>query len=165
MMICNKCLEVYPDPAGTCKSCGIELEKTTKEEVQAIYKKKEQESLVAGKENVPGDLPLNWFNFYTYFRLPVGVALEFFGILITGNYTDLIIMVPMAIFVGLVILGLHRRRLWGLRLNWLLLIMEAFSFPLRVHTIIPYDGMFIIAVILWVVPNVIYFEKRRDLFS
>jgi hypothetical protein len=107
---------------------------------------------------------LAWFNFYVYFRLPFGIVISFL-LLFTGGIASLFSLVDIIIF-GTLFWGLKKRELWAWKMNFFVLIFETIALPLgRVS-----DGteFIIFAVILtavvWLLPNWIYFKKRKYLF-
>jgi len=127
---------------------------------------------VATKE---GDLPVRWLNFYIYVRVPLCMvrSLLFFGISLLMFAEEPAVLVFMGVLTGIDIglsiflfIGLHRRRVWGWRLNWVVLVLEVFLRPLdRAEDAVMYIVFLIAALLLWLLPNAIYFSKRRQLFT
>ena len=122
----------------------------------------------------PVELPVRWLKFYTYFRLPLVLI---FTIISTGAYLQLpidemarvIFIAVTAIFAILIILvfiGLHKKRLWGWKLNWVFIsfeiVLSAFG---RAEDGVTFGIFLSIAALIWFLPNYIYFNKRRLLFS
>ena len=110
-------------------------------------------------------LSMKWFQFYTYFRLPIGALVSFLEILVMEEYVFGLITLFDFILMTAVFWGLHKRRLWGWRLNFGFLILHALFFPLQSTSGIPYIFQLGAIIAVWVVPNIIYFEKRRHLFT
>lgn len=120
--------------------------------------------------NKPDDIPVRWLQFYTYFRLPVGLIISIVSFLAINDATEqivsLILTIPFVILAVLVFIGLHKRRLWGWKLNWALIGTEIILFGLdRAEDGISFGIFFSIALLVWFTPNYIYFNKRRLLFS
>ncbi len=113
------------------------------------------------------DIPLSWFYFYTYFRLPLSVV---FGlIMIIGTEEPVYALVAFLYTAGLIVLfiGLNQRKLWGWNLNMIFLIYEALQYASLYGkgNIIYIFTVFIVACLIWVLPNYIYFKKRIHLFT
>ena len=68
--------------------------------------------------------PMKWFYFYTYFLLPINVL---FCLVLTPTipqqspFMSLSLLFNIALNVS-VIIGLHKRRIWGWHLNWVGLV-------------------------------------------
>lgn len=118
------------------------------------------------KKNKGKDLPVNWFNFYTYFRIPAGILIAL-SALMSGS-----ISARIDIFVfGVLLYGLHKRKLWGWKLNFLVIGVEAIF---RSITLSYYEQIFsidsflifsLLILLIWVIPNYIYFNNRKYLFT
>lgn len=130
-----------------------------------------------------GGLTTKWLTFYTYVRTPLSILLmiatkpemmpQTIGI-VFAFYRGVIIIALVALLVGL-----HRRRLWAWRLNWFMLAEETLTTPfsilledsgvslanqgLQFIYIDYFIGLAIIS-LMWFLPNLIYFRKRRVLF-
>lgn len=123
----------------------------------------------------PRSLPVNWLNWYTYGRIPLGIA----GLLLHPvdkmAYAELprgafaIGIVLAYIYLVLIIcllIGLHRKKLWGWRLNWVVLVLEVLLAPAaRANNLVSYFVFLIGLLLFWLIPHTIYFSKRRCLFS
>jgi len=120
------------------------------------------------------ELPTNWLFFYTYIRIPLGLII---GIAETVYYYSdvldpgskiiiLLVTIIDTVLYLLLFIGLHKRKLWGWRFNWFILIAETLLRPvesaLTMNTYIISVGIFFL---IWFLPNSIYFRKRRHLFS
>ena len=125
------------------------------------------------------DTPTAWLKFWTYIRLPAGLLVGLVKLTDTHfgsefeSLVTVVISVPLFALVIATIVGLHRRRLWGWRLNWVVLFTEAVLYPLtRLRDSLNgpellgflFGGWLVIGLI-WVWPNYIYFKKRRALFN
>lgn len=118
-------------------------------------------------------LPMKWFYFYTYFRLPIGAILLFAS---TSRWIEkgqeaFLLVLGIIVLIVATCIGLHRRKLWGWYLNWVLLAVDTLSFPLVEASRIQHKSAVIFAICLVVIglgytlPNVIYFRKREVLFT
>ena len=132
--------------------------------------------------------PTKWLNFYTNIRLPLSIFIGF-GTLTQAHdaYTknpaygiNYFLMIAQLILMIFLMVGLHKRRLWGWRLNWFILGMETFLLPLNQILETPvndvlfekmpssffiiYAGLVVVCFLIWFLPNYIYFKKRRALF-
>lgn len=128
-------------------------------------------------ENNP-QIPTRWLFFYTYILLPFNIVFSLahpFGeqekLLEQGIKTQINPMVFIPIIIGsiftfFVIYGLHKRRLWGWICNWGFLIGTTLMGPMSTA---PDIGTYIVTIILlsvtYLLPNYIYFKKRRYLFD
>ncbi|HQO35216.1 MAG TPA: GYF domain-containing protein [bacterium] len=126
------------------------------------------------KEYTEKGLSIRWFMFYVYVRIPLGI---FLGVLseimfFPGTYQydpamyvfGLIFTVFDVCMSTFLLVGLHRRRLWGWKLNWVCLVLDVLVFPFRAENGIQYVILLIFAVV-WLWLNGIYFKKRKCLFS
>jgi len=111
------------------------------------------------------DIPTGWLEFYIYCRIPLGII----GALITALLTEAPVFIFFTVLYGTlsvaVFVGLRRRRLWGWKLNWILLAVESLLFPLTSESGLSYFGLLAIVALLWIWPNYVYFRKRRHLFK
>jgi len=93
------------------------------------------------KKQIEKDLPIRWLKFYTYVRIPLSILLLLIGTVIAlpaahafFNATAPIILwglwalVPLVLLLVFVFVGLHRCRLWGWRLNWVVLLCDSAFF-------------------------------------
>ena len=128
---------------------------------------------------VPPELPTRWLKFYTYVGIPLGILYwisQLFSIL--QQPEQVLALVVSAIDIGLLVflfVGLHRRRLWGWRLNWFVLVLEVLIRPANAAftpselppnvRLMSYLISVVIISLIWLLPNAIYFRKRRHLFA
>ncbi len=131
-------------------------------------------------EALEGGLPMRWFFFYTYIRIPLGLLLMAFHVFLSWygmslarvrtEHTMLVVMIVFEVFLFVLLLalliGLHKRKRWGWNLNWAVLVVEVLSRAL-LHISSPGKFIVVLAVftLLWFLPNAIYFWKRRFLFT
>lgn len=116
-----------------------------------------------------------WLTFYVYGRLPLGILLT------VAEYTSFRALYadePVTRSVGTVIvgftllllvflfIGLHLRKLWGWWLNWFVLVYDLVlrSFE-KADDPAMFVGLLVVLGLIWLLPNAIYFGKRRCLFS
>ncbi|MFH1866819.1 MAG: zinc ribbon domain-containing protein [Patescibacteria group bacterium] len=118
------------------------------------------------------DIPMGWFRFYTYFSLPFGFLVGLIIILNLGGFEAFFMSVNI-IILGVLFYGLYRRKLWAWYLNFLIIVIEGSSkaFYITRRGAVDYDFtdgvawvIFIIATLAWIIPNWIYFNKRKHLF-
>jgi len=110
------------------------------------------------------DIPVRWLKFYTYIRLPIVMLLSLFPFF-DDTAAGITLFVTLNAVRVLVLVGLHRRTLWGWKLN----------FPYLATTVLlsAWYGSSTVAgrmigvlvwSVLWGVPNYLYFKRRRHLF-
>lgn len=118
-------------------------------------------------KNSSFDIPMAWYYFYTYIRLPLGILVGLGIALQTKIIEYVLITFVFAIFQLIVVVGLSRLKLWGWNLNMILLISECFFYSISRAEGDLYLGivLFILMALLWFLPNFIYFKKRIKLFS
>ena len=121
-------------------------------------------------------LSTRWLWFYTYIRLPLGMLLALLLLLgsivqYDGNPLKAIICTGIFLLYLSTYLGLSKREWWGWNLNWLFLILEVLLYPFALAREVPFHNSteYLIGVGLcafwWFLPNLIYFQKRKCLFS
>jgi len=124
--------------------------------------------------SIAAPLPMQWFKFYTYFRIPLAVLYIIFVIpvqviqaenQVVATITGTLGSITVVFFVFL-FFGLHRRRLWGWKLNWIQLIFEVSVFSLsQFPDTTRVISNLIISLLCWFWPNALYFHKRRFMFK
>ncbi len=141
-------------------------------EVQTIIKEEAERRREAQLEEK--GLPIQWLNFYVNVRIPLGIVVSVIGLIVFAlSAND-----PIAVIVTLILtafdiclsiflfIGLRRRRLWGWRLNWVVLVLEVLLRPLdEADDLTMYVVFLVAAALFWLLPNTIYFKKRRYLFT
>lgn len=119
------------------------------------------------------DLPLSWMEFYNYWLIPVAIFKNLVIIPLTqetkyGIPSDTLFIMGLIISIPLVFLfiGLRKRRLWGWKLNWFILVAGVLLNPLNIaEDVIIYLAGVAFGFLVWFLPNYIYFKKRRRLFA
>ncbi len=152
---------------GDCWKCGESIiiqEADDSSELDSQDSTTDLESNTMDK--VPSDLPLNWFKFYTYIRLPLSF---FVGLVVLLTSGDVVVAFGSAlwlVFLGFVFWGLKERKGWGLSTNYVLLIVEPLVQALsRTDSAAVFFGVAFVLLVIWTLPNYIYFKKRRHLFT
>ena len=115
-------------------------------------------------------LSTKWLTVYTHARLPLGALLTLapLGTGAASLYTFLYSIPWALLYLGLAV-GLHRRRAAAWRLNWFLLAVETVGMVIGALSVSAANPMrFLTAMAVWIgawiVPNAMYFKKRRGLF-
>jgi hypothetical protein len=121
----------------------------------------------------PGAEPIapgtKWLKFWNYFTLPIG------GILCI--VLAFALSIPAFVFLWLswwhfyLAYGLYRRRVWAWQANWVMILATwvGGSIPYHFGTMLDFSAQFVITFLLagaiWMLPNYVYWMKRRVLFS
>jgi len=110
-----------------------------------------------------GELSLLWFNFYVYFRLPAGIVVSVL-LLFSGGHIAFLNLIDL-IIAGVLFWGLKERKLWGWKFNFVVLVLGTFALPLqRASNANEFIVVFVVFALAWLLPNWIYFKKRKYLF-
>lgn len=163
-MYCVKCGNKVRNNDIYCSKCG-----------NKINREMIQDSNVY-QENIE-TLPINWYKFFTYFRLPIGIALGIFS-LASYNYSSFVynkialgnflINIAIIIFAGIALYMLHTKNKESMVFVVIQLIVECISICTNSvyysNNILSSIISLIFIVIIWFIPNYIYFNKRRKLF-
>jgi hypothetical protein len=132
-------------------------------------------------------LPTRWLTFWTYFLLICGVCYFVLIPVAIALRTDqpsslqaVIIGTTLLILYGIfaigLALGLKRRRAWGWKANWLAVGLTWFALAAKSMSPVMSKANLLWSFgslafglvwwgVLWMLPNFIYFRKRRALFS
>ncbi len=166
--VCPECHNFRAPSDDLCKKCG--------------YPFSDGKRLAENDESaaVPtSSLGESWLNFWAYVGIPlVAIISAGYGVLAWYSYgaDDVVFMIGLILFIVAgfqvsVAIGLAKRRLWGLKSNWLLIYMisAAFFLPLtdandQVEAATMIVGG-LIASAIWLLPNHIYWRKRQDWFG
>ena len=119
------------------------------------------------------DLPVSWIKFYNYWLIPGAVFRNLVIIPFTQEIkygipsnTLFIIGLICSIPLFFLFIGLRKRRLWGWKLNWVILVAGVLLIPLDyAGTVIIYLIGVVFGLLVWFLPNYFYFKKRRPLFA
>jgi hypothetical protein len=106
----------------------------------------------------PAALGEGWLDLYAALAGVSAIGSPLAAVILGSHLTWLLMLqLPLSALQGAVAYGLRKRRLWGWRLNWaLLVVVPAASLLLR-----PTSG---VLALVWSVLNGVYFAKRRRLF-
>lgn len=113
-------------------------------------------------KNSAFDIPMVWYYFYTYVLLPLVTmsVLVQLGILIkTIETANSNMGLGFVIFLIGIIIGLSKFKIWGWWINLVLMTIVFFSL------ILPGTLYLLLLALLWFIPNIMYFYKRKKLFS
>ena len=165
-----------------CRNCGRRYVAVTasaagfnSEEMPALapeVKSKSTESEIKSSEQ---PLPTRWLDFYAAL-LYVAIVSNLFLASVSKSFTEAAgsflwtaVYAPFLIYTAR---GLSHRRLAAWQANWIVLAVALMSYPLARAQSSPsaneagdYVGYFIAYGIVWVLPNSLYFRRRRELFS
>lgn len=124
---------------------------------------------------------LKWFKFYVYFRIPSGILLGFLSIFLLlklENYpVSSVVFLVFNIFILIVLfLGLSNKDIWAWKFNFFVLIYETITISFNAiksvagligEDFLAFGFLFnlVIGGLIWLLPNWIYFKKRKYLFS
>jgi len=118
-------------------------------------------------------LGTKWLWYWTYLHLPIGSLIGLIYSVVQPSVWGVFVVVPFAIFQLIIVYGLDRRRRWGWRLNWIIIVWESFYFILSNLTGeigsfefgVQFMIRFILIGLVWILPNYIYWKKRATLFN
>ena len=181
-MYCSNCGKEQPASANFCSGCGSSTTVTPAITSQAPPSRPVQvtppatvaaQALISKKQ-----LGTKWFTFWTYINLPIMGGL---GVLVAIALATKIFWLGAALFVICVpylaaAYGLHKRKVWGWRLNWLTIAincvnglvpnsLETFGDPITSRVLAEVAVRAVFVSIVWVLPNIIYWRKRRFMFT
>ena len=112
--------------------------------------------------------PTKWLTFYNYLWIPINALVGFFLALgmFESNLGIAIFLLVFSILQCLVVYGLHIRKLWAWKWNWVILIATyCFALIPTQATAAEFIGRLLGATIIWMVPNYIYWKRRKHLFQ
>ncbi len=164
-MFCAQCGTEILQDAQFCWRCGAQIAGSHTGFASASATPPEISSPALGTK---------WLKFWNYWSLPVGGIV---GLLMSVAVPPAaVVLLPIAILQFAVAYGLHARRLWAWKWNWVLVILVyCMVIPDAVST---YDTSrysaadvwarlflrLLLAGLIWMWPNYIYWKKRRVLF-
>lgn len=170
-MFCSQCGTQLVLNARFCSKCGFPTNKEPPTLGQ--FSASKQPAVTPTQVRGPVEIGTKWLSFWSYFSLPVGGVL---GLLMSLGLPALgIIMVPLAILQFVVAYGLHHRKLWAWQWNWALVAITYISMPIPTPTpgshggtadlLVQFVIKLIMASLIWMWPNYVYWKKRKGLFS
>lgn len=117
-------------------------------------------------------LGTKWLSFWNYFCLPVGAVADLVFVFIAPTVVVRVLCLIACPLRVATAIGLHQRRRWGWILNCIMIgLVSLFMLvPSQAYDLGP---LFLVAVVIriiltgfaWIWPNVIYWRKRKHLFS
>ena len=118
------------------------------------------------------DIGKQWLWFYTYIRLPLSILLSLNQLITAKDISLLVGLIGLIILLICNFVGLSRRTAWGYKLNWYVLVIECLLFPFKPDlppnyielTPLLYLAFAGLCALVWFLPNLIYFKKRKGLF-
>jgi len=183
---CGKWFENKEDEAKSIEESVSEekIEVKTQEDVPSLERepakeieeeRKKEEVKLEPKEILQkladlNQLSIRWLKFWIYYRLTIWAILVMIQSFSWIFGEELILLgtinLIFAVFLLIISTGLHMRRLWAWKLNWIVLGWDAIIFPLNYYqTLISLSIALVAIVVIWAWPNFVYFQKRRILFS
>jgi hypothetical protein len=119
--VCPECHEFRVPDSEACGNCGHPFSKLTNIKLSTI--KESAESIARGAKNVyPKKLGFGtlWFRFWVYVRAPIGAL---WNLLLAFAFPDFFLLaLGGSVFFVAVAVGLHKRRLWAWKANWILVL-------------------------------------------
>lgn len=173
-MYCRKCGNKLLNSDNFCSECGT---KVTDEETEVLEKLIHEENTPSQKEQP--NLPMNWFNFWQYFRLPVGFVISILNLLfsyesMTMNFFALVILlinIFLIILIGSTLYAFSLRKRSGYYMILTLLPLQtAWNIFVSAFDTFDLTNFYVFLILLaffsivWICPNYIYFQKRKDFF-
>ncbi|MGN1269335.1 MAG: zinc-ribbon domain-containing protein [Clostridia bacterium] len=194
-MYCRKCGNKLLDSDKFCAKCGNKIileEKNSKikdvkniesqEQLQQVSTQLSQEDNV-NLDNNSKKLPMNWWKFWQYFRLPVGLLISIYNLSYyseaTINFITIIVFIANIVLIcliGYAFYGLIERKKFGYNVLITVLFLEPLwncffnclencdSSTQIAEFIITFLFAFGFICAVWVYPNYVYFTKRKKLF-
>ena len=174
-MYCSECGNQLTINARFCSNCG-----QAAKPIVAVH----PQARPTASPVVPVDSPgptehgTMWLGFWAYFSLPFGALANVLLLMAVNRKATLtlaLVLIPYAILQIAVAYGLHKRRLWAWQLNWGIIVVTyiVMCSPIQLHnrfvrgTDLLILIMFKVVVfgLAWLWPNLVYWSKRRALFS
>lgn len=170
-MYCRHCGARQPEDAKFCPACGRDVEHAPPG--VATTSNHQVETLPSTPASV--GRTMGWYRFWTYLCLPgsalLGVVLAFQRF--NSQPALSIFLLVISALYAVIALGLHKETSWGWWANWLPITINllTFSIPSSVFLTgqLPASSTFasklLIGAVIWLIPNVIYWKKRKYIFS
>jgi hypothetical protein len=106
---------------------------------------------------------MKWFYFYSYILLPV-LTISMLARINRLESIESYIALMLCVYLIITLIGLYLRRLWGWKMNWVILVFLTLQSPIQGIKRISYLTGLVIMAYIWLFPNYIYFKKRKHLF-
>ena len=167
---CKQCGSVIAESDKFCGGCG---EKIVKKVIGAKERDNNFNRVVSSQQTFES-IPLKYFIFYTYVRIPLSILFGlFYLVYLTYLFSVFDLYLPFYIMSNIInvilcivlLVGLRLKKLWAWKLNIVVMVLETIVVP-----IMRFDNFFQIVFIIilislaWLWPNWIYFRKRKHLF-
>lgn len=175
MKICHKCQTQLADDVEIC-TCGAWFRVGTRQGLSG--------NNPAGLETAPNaasvksPIGIKWLIYWAYIHLP------FTGIIGVGIGLFLVNQIAWLGFIVIAIcapylaasIGIYKRKAWGWWLNWLTIALnsvnglvpnsyETIGDPITSQVAGEFAVRLFFVLIIWILPNFIYWRKRRHLFT
>lgn len=126
------------------------------------------------------DLPMRWYKFYNYVRLPLGIAFGIYDLLLVLSWFSLsptigiigiIICLFQIIYLSYLLNIMNKKLKNGFTYIVIWLIIETFFMGLNITLNAPVIDMptfffsIIVGILVWFWPNYVYFNKRKYVFT
>ena len=164
-MYCSECGIHLPTGAKFCPQCGHSAQVNVVSPAQTT--EDETRPRVSKAPAVTTALGTKWLKFWNYFSLPVGGVVGFWVAVMTSN----VLLIPLAALQLAVAFGLHDRKKWAWDWNWVVIVFTWLSAAVPILTETPDDFLrqfligLLLAGVIWMWPNYVYWTKRRSLFT
>lgn len=152
--------KLEPPQKNKSKATGEEQKKSETVDTKSVDEKRE--------------LTNRWLKFYLYLKIPTIIFSLFSATLfwlISSQSSEvkivfLFVMLPLIIIYSILWAGLYRRKRWGYNLNWAFILLEPVLGGVGAATV-PGEAVIFIGVglLIYTLPNYIYFTKRKHLFG
>jgi hypothetical protein len=120
-------------------------------------------------------LKTKWLSIWNYICLPLNGIINIYIVLTSPEILFGFIATILAIVQLSTAWGLHYRKMWAWRLNWIALLINYFcgvTLPRLIKHSYGYEEpgtqlvlRIIFGALIWILPNIIYWEKRKNLFT
>lgn len=191
-MYCRNCGNKLLDTDKFCYNCGskVILNDEITEKIKNIERNEKSESKENLKEEKNTNLPMNWWNFWQYFRFPVGICgaiiylIQIFALMSDNpiniyGVSLLLLYIALIIFCCITFYYFIKRKKQGFNLLMIYSIAEiVFNAFLTIFTntktyisdsitemVVTTFIIIGIFCAIWIFPNYIYFKKRKYLFK
>lgn len=126
---------------------------------------------VEGNNMEEKQLGMLWYNFYNKIRISLGILMVLGSTITNFNSYKLYefsIGIIYILFLSILFYGMLKFKKWAYPLIFVSLLLEVLSLfveKLNTETFSAAIGVLVIMSLVWVLPNTIYFSKRKFLFE
>ena len=168
---CEKCESEFDESFKFCQKDGYELVLKEKEidESPKNINDEPKDSNEIDKDKVT-DLPMNWYQAFTYAILPLFIIFCAMTLNWRGGFFTLIAIVSTPILI----FGFSSMREWAppffnfyIFTSFLPILIDYNNYRMDFGVEVETEVLFLLSILIWVfwsVPNYIYFNKRKHLF-